>query len=175
MNRQRRGLTHKKNGRGTVFIYLNSPTPLPLSLCLFLSLCLSLCLSISLSRSLSFFLSFFLSFCLSFCLSFFLSFSPPSPPFFLLFSLLPSVPPSLSFMHTHAFSLTRTRTNQDRFDDRGDKRKTEEDYKQDPSPVVHVRSLHPSVVESDIWDVLERFGKIVNIFMMNRKHQGTAL
>ena len=40
--------------------------------------------------------------------------------------------------------------------------------------MVHVRSLHPSVVEADVWDVLERFGKIVNVFMMNRKHQGIS-
>jgi len=52
---------------------------------------------------------------------------------------------------------------------KGDRRSDE--HRIDPSPVVHVRALHRSIIEADLWDSLSVWGKIVNIFMMSQKHQ----
>jgi len=52
---------------------------------------------------------------------------------------------------------------------KGDRRPDE--HRIEPSPVVHVRALHRSIIEADLWDSLAVWGKIVNIFMMSQKHQ----
>jgi len=52
---------------------------------------------------------------------------------------------------------------------KGDRRG--EEHRLEPSPVVHVRALHRSIIEADLWDSLSVWGKIVNIFMMSQKHQ----
>jgi len=52
---------------------------------------------------------------------------------------------------------------------KGDRRSDE--HRLDPSPVVHVRALHRSIIEADLWDSLAVWGKITNIFMMSQKHQ----
>lgn len=46
-----------------------------------------------------------------------------------------------------------------------------DEHRLDPSPVVHVRALHRSIIEADLWDSLAVWGKITNIFMMSQKHQ----
>jgi len=51
---------------------------------------------------------------------------------------------------------------------KGDRR---DEFRMDPSPVVHVRALHRDIIEADIWDSLSVWGKITNIFMMSTKHQ----
>lgn len=52
---------------------------------------------------------------------------------------------------------------------KGDRRSDE--HRLDPSAVVHVRALHRSIIEADLWDSLAVWGKITNIFMMSQKHQ----
>ena len=72
----------------------------------------------------------------------------------------------LTFFFTTSIHVTQMETSEGGLTHKGDRRP--EEHRIEPSNVVHVRALHRSIIEADLWDSLAVWGKIVNIFMMSQ-------